>query len=171
MSDLNAENNILNNPDVNEDKFLFFFTPNKIDKECAFGLSLKTGVRIFCFIVFYEALQSLSVFLYTTSFWRFLVELTFFCIYLIIGSLALYSTFNENLMFANISYLVVCILFIFEILFYCYQFSIRIIEFLNPWDADFLDLTNLAYIVGKLIYIFVYLYFIYILYCFIISLK
>ena len=172
MADLDMKNDLLNNPDINDDdKFLFFFTPHKIEKECAFGLSLKTGVRIFSFIVFYEALQSLSVFFNTTSYWRSLVELSFCLIYILIGSLALYSTFNENVMFAKISYVVVCILFIFELLFYCYKFTVRIIDFINPWDVDFLDLTNLAYIVGKLIYIFVYLYFIYILYCYIYNMK
>ena len=46
--------------DPSDEKFLFFFKPEKIDRECVGGLSLKTGVIILSVIVFYEALYSLD---------------------------------------------------------------------------------------------------------------
>ena len=35
----------------NDEKFLFFFKPDKIDNECVGGISLKNGVRVLSVIV------------------------------------------------------------------------------------------------------------------------
>ena len=41
---------------------------------------------------------------------------------------------------------------------------VKIIDFITPWDGDFLRLDFLIYIFGYGFYLFIYLYFIYILY-------
>ena len=157
--------------DPNSDKFLFFYTPEKIDKECIGGITLKNGVRILSVIVFYEAFSSLVPLFETEYTFKFIINLLFFIFYLGIGCLALFSTFNDNISLAKLSYIVLCVLFIIQVLFYLIKCSIRFIEFINPWDGDFLKLKIIISIMGKLAYLFIFLYFIYVLFCYIVSLK
>ena len=134
-------------------------------------ISLKNGVRILSFIVFYEALSSLAIALDTNYNTKFIFRLLIFIFYFCIGCLSLYSTFNDSYSNAKISYIILCILFIVETFFYLIRCTIRLIEFINPWDGDFLKLKQIIFILGKLAYLFIFLYFIYVLYCYIISLK
>ena len=48
---------------------------------------------------------------------------------------------------------------------------VKIIDFVTPWDGDFLRLDFLIYIFGYGIYLFIYLYFIYVLYRYMIQIK
>ena len=155
----------------NQEKFLFFFTPEKIDIECIGGITLKNGVRILSVIVFYEGLSSLAITLNTKYNSKFILSLIFFIFYLCIGCLALYSTFNDSISLAKIAYTILCIIFILETIFYFVKIILRLIDFINPWDGEFLKLKIIIFILGKLAYLFIFLYFIYVLYCFIISLK
>ena len=177
-TNLNIEDEIKNNeikleemqqPD--QEKFLFFFTPEKIDTECIGGVTLKNGVRILSVIVFYEGLSSLAISLNTKSNIKFILSLLFFIFYLCVGCSALYSTFNDNISLAKISYFILCIIFIIQTIFYFLQFTVRLIEFINPWDGDFLKIKIIIYILGNFAYLFIFLYFIYVLFCFINSLK
>ena len=179
MSSINDIENQINDNQVrleeingpNEDKFLFFFTPAKIDRECIGGITLKNGVRILSVIVFYEALSSLVSLFDADYTYKFIISLLFFIFYLCIGCLALFSTFNDNVSLAKISYNILCVLFIIQALFYLLKCSIRLIEFINPWDGDFLKLKIIIFILGKLAYLFIFLYFIYVLFCYVVSLK
>ena len=157
--------------DPNQDKFLFFFTPEKVDKECMGGITLKNGVRILSVIVLYEAFCSLAITFDTKNTIKFILHLLLFILYLGIAGLALYSTFNDNLSLARFSYIALCVLFILKVLFYLLRCAIRLIEFINPWDGDFLKLKAITFILGKLAYLFIFLYFIYVLFCYIVSLK
>ena len=157
--------------DPNQDKFLFFFTPAKLDTECIGGITLRNGVRILSVIVLYEALSSLAITLDTNNTLKFVLSLLLFILYLGIGCLALYSTFNDNMSLARFSYIVLCVLFIIKTLYYLFKCAIRIFEFINPWDGDFLQLKAIMYILGKLAYLFIFLYFIYVLYCYILASK
>ena len=159
----------LKNP--NNEKFLFFFTPEKIDTECIGGITLKNGVRILSVIVFYEALSSLAVLFETEYTYKFIINLLFFIFYLSIGCLAFISTFNNSISLSKISYTILCILFIVEALFYLVKCAVRLIEFINPFDGDFLKLKIIIFILGKLAYLFIFLYFIYVLFCYTVSLK
>ena len=167
----NDEVKLENLKEPNTEKFLFLVKPEKIDNECIGGISLKNGVRILSVIVFYEALSSLAAMLDTKYYSKYIFSLLFLIFYLIIGCLALYSTFKDDLSIARISYIILCIVFIVEAIFYLIKCTIRLIEFINPWDGDFLKLKTIIFILGKIAYLLIFLYFIYILYCYIISLK
>ena len=157
--------------DPSQDKFLFCIVPDKVDTECIAGLSLKNGVRILAGILLYEALYSLSQswdIKYTSKFiFRLLLGLCYLCI----ACCVCYITFYENVSYTNIALIVVEILFILEFLYYLLKSFLRMFEFINPWDGDFLNLKNLFYIIGDLAFLFVFLYFIYMLYCYLVSLK
>ena len=157
--------------DPNTEKFLFLVVPEKIDTECIGGITLKNGVRILSVIILYEALSSLSLMFDTKYYTKYLFYLLFFICYLGVTSLAFISTFNDSFSLAKMAYIVLSILFILKVLFYLLKCAIRLIEFINPWDGDFLKLKLIIYILGNLAYLFVLLYFIYVLYCFMISLK
>ena len=157
--------------DPNQDKFLFFFTPAKLDTECIGGITLKNGVRILSVIVLYEALSSLAVSLDTNNTLKFILSLILFILYLGIGCLAFYSTFNDNISLAKFLYIILGVLFIIKTIYYIFECAIRLIEFINPWDGDFLKLKAITFILGKLAYLFIFLYFIYVLYCYIFASK
>ena len=154
-----------------QDKFLFCIVPDKVDTECFAGLSLKNGVRILSGILLYEALYSLAQSWDTKYTSKFIFRLILGICYLCIACVVCYITFYENVSYTNISLIVVEILFILELLYYLLKSFLRIFEFINPWDRDFLNLKNLFYIIGSLAYLFVFLYFIYVLYCYLVSLK
>ena len=157
--------------DPSQDKFLFCIVPDKIDTECIAGLSLKNGVRILSGILLYEALFSLSQSWDTKYTSKFIFRLFLGICYLCIACVVCYITFNENVSYTTIALIVVEVLFILELLYYLLKSFLRIFEFINPWDGDFLNLKNIFYIIGNLAYLFVFLYFIYVLYCYLASLK
>ena len=157
--------------DPSQDKFLFCIVPDKVDTECIAGLSLKNGVRILSGILLYEALYSLAQSWDTKYTSKLIFRLILGLCYLCTACCVCYITFYENVSYTNIALAVVEILFILEFLYYLLKSFLRIFEFINPWDGDFLNLKNLFYIVGDLAYLFVFLYFIYVLYCYLVSLK
>ena len=62
------------------------------------------------------------------------------------------------------SYFIISIIFILESIKYAAKSVYKVIEFITPWDGDFLKLDFIIYILGYGAYLFIYLYFIYILY-------
>ena len=175
---MSIEDQIINNEiklnemkDPNTEKFLFLIVPDKIDTECIGGITLKNGVRILSVIVLYEALTSLSKMFDTNYYTKYLFYLLIFVCYLGVTSLAFISTFNDSFALAKLSYITLCIIFILKVLFYLLKCIFGLIDFINPWDGDFLKLKIIIYILGNLAYLFVLLYFIFVLYCFMISLK
>ena len=157
--------------DPSQEKFLFCIVPDKVDTQCIAGLSLKNGVRILSGILLYEALYSLNQSWDTKYTSKFIFRLLLGLFYLCTACLICYITFKENLSYTKIAFIIVEVLFILEFLYYLLKSFLRTFEFINPWDGDFLNLKNILYIVGDLAYLFVFLYFIYVLYCFLVSLK
>ena len=157
--------------DPTQDKFLFCIVPDKIDKECIGGMTLKNGVRILAVILLYEALYSFMKAWDSKYTSKFIFRLILGLCYLCISCLSCYSTFNDNLNYSKISFITTEILFILEFLYYLFKSFLRVFEFVNPWDGDFLNLRNVVFIVGDLAYFLVFLYFIYVQYCYIISIK
>ena len=62
-------------------------------------------------------------------------------------------------------------MFLLQALKYLCKSVIKTIEFITPWDGDFLRLDFLIYIFGHGLYLFLYLYLIYILYRYMIQLS
>ena len=149
---------------VEDDKFLFFFPPEIVSNEFFFGLTFKTGVQIFSIITLIQAIGSFLDIFSPGNFWLFLVAIIAFCVYLIIALYAFLSTFKENYDYARVSYLIIAALFLIMALRYLAKSIVKIIDFITPWDGDFLRLDFLIYIFGYGFYLFIYLYFIYILY-------
>ena len=154
-----------------KEKFLFCIVPEKVDKECIAGLSLKNGVLILSAILLYEALYSLLKAWDTKYTSKFIFRILLGLCYLCTSCLSCYSAVNSNLNYSKISFIIVEILFTLEFLYYLLKSFLRVFEFINPWDGDFLNLRNILYIIGDLAYFLVFLYFIYVQYCFIVSLK
>ena len=69
------------------------------------------------------------------------------------------------------SYFIISIIFILEAIKYAAKSVYKVIEFITPWDGDFLKLDFIIYILGYGAYLFIYLYFIYILYRYMIQGK
>ena len=157
--------------DPSQEKFLFCIVPDKVDTQCIAGLPLKNGVPISSGILLYEALYSLNQSWDTKYTSKFIFRLLLGLCYLCTACLICYITFKENLSYTKIAFIIVEVLFILEFLYYLLKSFLRTFEFINPWDGDFLNLKNILYIVGDLAYLFVFLYFIYVLYCFLVSLK
>ena len=156
---------------VSDDKFLFFFNPISIDEKFLFGLTFKTGVQIFAVITLIQAISSFLDIFSPDSFWLFIVAIFAFIIYFVISVYAFLATLKQNYSYAKVSYLIISAIFLIAALRYVCKSVIKIIEFITPWDGDFLRLDFLIYVFGYGVYLFIYLYFIYILYRYMIQLK
>jgi hypothetical protein len=156
---------------VQDDKFLFFFNPQIVDEKFLFGLPLKTGVFIFSVVVLIQALNAFFEIFKPNSFWIFIVSIIAFLIYFIIAFYAFVGALQNNYSFAKLSYSIIAVLFLIEALRYVCKSIYKTIEFITPWDGDFLRLDFLVYIFGYGVYLFIYLYLIFILYRFMIQAK
>ena len=178
MSDPNRLDKIVNYlPDLSkkipteDSKFLFFFPPEKVNDKFLFGLSFKTGVLIFAVLTLIQAISSFLDIFNPRNFWLFIVAIFAFCFYCVIAIYAFLSTWRENYSYARISYLLIAVLFLIMALRYICKSIVKIIDFITPWDGDFLRLDFLVYIFGYGLYLFIYLYFIYILYRYMVQIK
>ena len=155
-----------NNISYGENKFLFFFKPNSIDNQCIGGFSLINGIIIFAVISLLQAisycLEGFSSILGQEKFGYISIAIVF----LLISVLAFIAAFKENSTCAKACYYLSSILFIFGAIAYICKSLLKIIEFINPWDGDFLQLDFIVYILGRGACLFIYLYFIWILFCF-----
>ena len=151
---------------VADEKFLFFFDPEpiKFDEKFLFGMSLKTGVYIFAAITCVQSLSTFFDIFRTETFWLFIVTIIACLVYLIISCYAFLSAHYEKYSYAKVSYFIISIIFILEAIKYAAKSVYKVIEFITPWDGDFLKLDFIIYILGYGAYLFIYLYFIYILY-------
>ena len=157
----------VNNMSYGEDKFLFFFKPKSIDNQCIGGFSLITGIIIFAVVSLLQAISYFSEGFSSTvgveKFGYILLSIVF----LLIAIFSAIAAFKENTTCAKVAYCLASILFIFAAIAYLCKSILKIIEFINPWDGDFLQLDFLIYILGRGLLLFIYLYFIWILFCFI----
>ena len=170
---LNALPGVTEKIPIQDEKFLFFFNPEPInvDEKFLFGYSLTTGVYIFACITCIQALSTFFDIFRTESFWLFIVTICAFIIYLIISLYAFLSAYYERYNYAKLSYLIISVIFLLEAIKYLAKSAYKLIEFITPWDGDFLKLDFLIYVLGYGCYLFLYLYFIYILYRFMIKAK
>ena len=179
---MSEQNNIINKiieflPEISkriptdDSKFLFVFPADITGDKILFGLTFKTGVQIFSLFTLLLAVNSFLDIFSPKSFWLFLVAILAFCVYGIIASYAFLSTLKENYNYARVSYLMIAVLFLLMTLRYLGKSIVKIIDFITPWDGDFLKLYFLIYISGYGFYLFIYLYFIYILYRYMIEIK
>ena len=153
-----------------DNKFLFFFTPVNLDEKFLFKLPLKVGVQIFSFITLIQAISSFLDIFSPGSFRLFIVTILRFLIYSSISLYAFLATMKDNYSYAKVSYIFISIFFLLETVKYLCKCVIKVIDFITPWDKDFLRLEFLVYIFGYGVFLFIYLYFIYILYRYMIQL-
>lgn len=156
---------------LQDEKFLGFFEPFKIDEELYFGLSLKTGVQILALLVLIHSLSALVDIFKPDSFWGLLIDIILFVVLFATALYAYFSTVRENYGYAKVAYVVLCVIFAYQAIVYICKSLLKIIEFITPWDGDFLNLNFLVYIFGYGVYLFIVLYFIWVLYCYMRSIK
>ena len=157
---------------TNEDKFLFFFEPKLMDeKKFLFGLSLKTGVQIFAAVLLIQAISTFFDIFNPGSFLMFFVNIIGCAIFLAAAVYAFLSTMNNNYSHARVAYIITSVLFIFSAVLYVCKSVIKIIEFITPWDGDFLQLDFLQYVFGYGVLLFIILYLIYVLYHYMLEIK
>ena len=177
MSEFNYDNAVNYLPKAIEkvptpdEKFLFFFDPQIVDEKFLFDLPLKTGVYIFSAVVLIQALSAFFEIFSPDSFWIFLVSIFAFLFYFLIAFYSFVGATNNNYSYIKFSYLVIAVLFLIEALKYVCKSIYKTIEFITPWDGDFLRLDFLIYVFGYGIYLLIYLYLIYVLYRFMIQAK
>ena len=154
-----------------DEKFLFFFDPELVDQKFLFGLPFKTGAYIFSTVVLIQALNAFFDIFRPESFMFFLVSIFAFLVYFTIAFYGFLGAMKDNYHYTKVSYLIIAALFLIETLKYICKSIIKTIEFITPWDGDFLRLDFLVYVFGYGIYLFIYLYLIYSLYRFMLQLK
>ena len=154
-----------------DEKFLFFFDPEIVDQKFLFGLPFKTGAYIFSAVVLVQGLSAFFNIFRPETFWLFLVYIVASLIYFTIAFYGFLGAMKDNYRYTKVSYLIIAVLFSIEALRYVCKSIYKTIEFITPWDGDFLRLDFLIYVFGYGIYLLIYLYLIYILYRFMLQLK
>lgn len=154
-----------------KENFLFVFKPTKPDEECLCSLSLKNGVRVIGIMVL---LGSFGIFAGSLShpdwfdtIWDLLLTIAF----LIIGIYSLISTFNMKLEYATVGCIAYSLLFYCELIKCILEGTLMCLSFINPFGEDFFRVKTVLYLLGEGIGLIFDIYFIWILYCFMISLK
>ena len=155
-----------NNISCDENKFLFFFKPNNIDSQCIGGISLINGIIIFAVVSLIQAISYCMEGFSSTLILEKFGYISLSIIFLLIAIFSFFAAFKENTKCARVAYYLASILFIFAAIKYICKSFLKIIEFINPWDGDFLQLDFAVYIFGRGAYLFIYIYFIWILFCF-----
>ena len=164
--------NLCEKIEIRDDKFLFFFNSIILNQEkFLFNLSIKTGVQIFSVITLIQAINAFLDIFSPYSFWLFIISIIAFIIHFIVAFYALFSTIISRYSYAKVSYLIIASIFLIEAVYYISRSILKVIEFITPWDRDFLQLDFLIYVFGYGVFLFIYLYFIYILYRFMLQLK
>ena len=164
--------NLCEKIEIRDDKFLFFFNSIILNQEkFLFNLSIKTGVQIFSVITLIQAINAFLDIFSPYSFWLFIISIIAFIIHFVVAFYAFVSTIIYRYSYTKISYLIISSLFLIEAIYYISRSILKVIEFITPWDRDFLQLDFLIYVFGYGVFLFIYLYFIYILYRFILELK
>ena len=156
-----------NNISPCDKKFLFFFKPNSIDNECIGGISLVNGIFIFAAVSLLLAISNCMDIFNSELFLEKFGYIFLTGIFAIICVCSFFAALKENITLARISYILAGILFILAAVKFLCKSILKIIEFINPWDGDFLQLDFLIYILGRGLLLLIYLYFIWILFCFI----
>ena len=161
---------IINIP-LPDEKFLYFFTPGKLDQQCLFGFSLKTGVKVFSIMILCHAINVLMDLIHPGTLWNFLMYSIVFITFIFIAAYSFYSTINENYIFVKFSYIIIGLIFAYQTIKYGCKSILRFIAFITPWGKYFFNMNLFVYVLGKGIYLFIGLYFIWILYCYMLSIK
>lgn len=156
---------------ISKENFLFVFKPTKPDEECLCSLSLKNGVRIIGILVL---VGSFGIF--TGSFnhldwfdtiWDLLLTIAF----LIIGIYSILSTINMKIEYATIGCIAYSIVFYCNLIKCILEGALMLLSFINPFGEDFFRVKTVLYLLGEGIGLIVDIYLIWIVYCFMISLK
>ena len=154
-----------------DEKFLFFFDPEIVDQKFLFGLPFKTGAYIFSAVVLVQGLSAFFNIFRPETFWLFLVYIVASLIYFTIAFYGFLGAMKDNYRYTKVSYLIIAVLFSIEALRYVCKSIYKTIEFITPWDGDFLRLDFLIYVFGYGIYLLIYLYLIFVFYRFMLQLK
>ena len=156
---------------VDDDKFLFFFKPSSLSDKCVLDISLENGVRIAGAIVGVEAL---GILLNSFDHSGWLSTFIDIIISILLGATAfytIYSTMNKNYKFAYLGYLVFSVIMIYYLLEYACKALLRVLRFINPFSSNFLNMKVFIYIFGRGAVLFCMLYFVYIIFCYMKTLK
>lgn len=156
---------------IQDEKFLSFVTPPRIDNECLFGISLKNGVKIISLIVLIRSIGFFVDIFTPGTLWRLIVYLIMFLVLLGIAFYAYFSTTKENYSFAKTAYVTLGVIFAYESIKFLCKSLLKIVEFITPWDMNFFNMNIFVYIFGYGVYLFIILYLIWVLYCYMLSLK
>ena len=156
---------------VPDKKFLCLVTPPRLDSECLFGISLKNGVKILSLIVLIRSIGTFVDIFTPGTLWRLIVYIIMFVVLLGTAIYAYLSTSNENYSFAKTAYVILGVIFAYQAIKFLCKSLLKLVEFITPWDINFFNMNIFVYIFGYGVYLFIILYFIWILYCYMLSLK
>ena len=156
---------------VPDEKFLCISTPGKIDEECFFGISLKNGVKILSILVLVHVISTFMDILSPGTLLKLLFYIITFVILIVIAVYAYYSAVNDNYAYAKLAYFSLGVVFAYQALVYTVKSALKLLEFIKPWGSDFFNMNILVYILGNGVYLFIILYFVWVMYCYMLSLK
>lgn len=151
---------------LEEDKFLFFFKPGRLNSDLFGKYDLVLGVRILgiCFIL--ETINALIDSIFPKSLFGWIISVILLILFGISSFYILFCTYNLKPVYLKIAYLFGGALMLLLLTGYTLKTFYKITCFLYPFNKDFLQLNFLIYVFGKGVLVFIYLYLVWILYCY-----
>ena len=159
------------NSNLSIENFLFVFTPVKPDTKCLCDISLKIGVRIISILVILGSYALFMEALYQNDWFDLIWDIIATITLLVIGVYTFISTINLKYDYAMVGNVTFSILFMIKLLKCLIEGALMLLSFINPFGEDFFHVKTVLYLLGEGIGLVIDLYFIWVVYCFMISLK
>ena len=151
---------------INEEKFLFFFHPAYLDNTMIMELRLETGAQLLALCFLLELFSTFKDILVATSILNIILYFFLSFIFFLVSFYTYYSTIHQKIYYIKFAYLIASVITLLRLIEYFINSLYLIICFVNPFHDDFLDLDFITYVLGKGVYLFIYLYLMWIYYCF-----
>ena len=170
MSSDGKFNSIKLNENLCNEKFLFFFTPKKVDLESFCGCSLRSGIKLISIYLLFVSISFFCTMLKEESWIEIIITLLITLSYLITAFYLFLSTIYLEYSYCKIGNVIYTLIFYFDII-NCFIVSIRI-----PLNQIYLIynsiiITEISFLLMEIISILIELYMLWVGFCYLVHIK
>jgi hypothetical protein len=157
------------NPD--KDKFLFYFEPNNLARDCCCGCSLKFTVQIISLIYLAASLSSLFTAIRMHSFVDILISLAAFTVNFVAAVCVIYSVVRYKFLYAHSAYFIYAVLFLITLADNLIILIFIFAGYYYPLPSETIMTNGIIFLIAILIVRSIDLYFLWVIFSYAIHLK
>ena len=152
------------------EKFLFFFTPKKVDLESCCGFSLRSGIKLVSIYLLIAAIYYFCSILKEESWIEIILSILISLCYLISAFYLYLSTIYLEYSYCKIGNIIYTLIFYFDII-NCFIVSIRISTNQIYLLFNSIIITQIIFLIMQFISILIELYMLWIGFCYLVHIK